>query len=84
MMLSMGAAMPLLMVVVSPANALVPIVSAALGFLAAKASDLECARSRTTFPTSLSYDCGCRPDCPWLDSHFANLAANLMQIRESR
>jgi VIT1/CCC1 family predicted Fe2+/Mn2+ transporter len=32
---SVGAAMPLLMVVVSPANALVPIVSAAsLGFLA--------------------------------------------------
>jgi VIT1/CCC1 family predicted Fe2+/Mn2+ transporter len=34
-MFSVGAAMPLLMVVVSPANVLVPIVSAAsLGFLA--------------------------------------------------
>jgi VIT1/CCC1 family predicted Fe2+/Mn2+ transporter len=35
-MFSLGAAMPLLMVIVSPSNSLVPIVSAAsLGFLAA-------------------------------------------------
>src|ERR1035437_5732358 len=27
----------------------------------------------TLFRSLLSYDCVCRPDCPWLGSHFANL-----------